>query len=57
MMDCLKIELGIFVKKNFLLKKRHLMKFDFTKEEMIVKVDKDNETVINSKNVNIGIRL
>lgn len=33
------------------------MKFDFTKEEMIVKVDKDNETVINSKNVNIGIRL
>lgn len=33
------------------------MKFNFTKEEMIVNIDKNSETVIKRKNVNVGMRL
>ena len=33
------------------------MKFDFTKEEMIVKIDKNSETVVKYKNINVGMRL
>ena len=57
MMICLKIKLGVFVKKFFSSKKRHPMKFNFTKEEMIVNIDKNSETVIKRKNVNVGMKL
>ena len=57
MMACLKIELGVFVKKIFSSKKRHPMKFNFKKEEMIVNIDKNSETVIKRKNVNVGMKL
>lgn len=33
------------------------MKFNFTKEEMIVNTDKNSETVIKRKNVNVGMKL
>ncbi len=33
------------------------MKFNFTKEEMIVNIDKNSETVIKRKNVNVGMKL
>ena len=57
MMICLKIKLGVFVKKFFSSKKRHPMKFNFTKEEMIFNIDKNSETVIKIKNVNVGMKL
>lgn len=33
------------------------MKFNFKKEEMIVNIDKNSETVIKRKNVNVGMKL
>ena len=33
------------------------MKFNFTKEELIVNIDKNSETVIKRKNVNVGMKL
>ena len=33
------------------------MKCDFTKEKMIILLDKNSETIVKSKNVNVGMRL
>ena len=57
MVNYLKIKLDVFIKGIFNRNKKHLMKFNYTKEETTVKIDKDSKSIVKSKNVNVGMRL
>lgn len=53
----LKIKLNVLIKGIFNQNKKHLMKFNYTREETTVKIDKDSKAIVKSKNVNVGMRL
>lgn len=56
MMDYLKIKLDVFIKGIFNRNKKHLMKFNYTKEETTVKID-NSKAIVKSKDVNVGMKI
>ena len=57
MVNYLKIKLNVLIKGIFNQNKKYLMKFNYTREETTVKIDKDSKAIVKSKNVNVGMRL